>query len=61
MQKGISSSLKFFLDRFRVDLLQDSVVKVLECKKWGHEDSAEADGQNNPHEAAINHCVNAVA
>ena len=60
MQKGISSSLKFFLDRFRVDLLQDGVVQVLESEEGGDEHGAEADGQHDAHEAAVNHSVDAV-
>ena len=52
--------LKFFWDGFRIDLLQDGVVQVLESEEGRDEHGAEADGQHDAHEAAVNHSVDAV-
>jgi hypothetical protein len=51
----------FILDALQVDLLHDCKVEVLEGEEGGDEDSAQANGQHDAHEAAVDHRVDAVA
>ena len=52
---------EFILSSFRINFLHDGEVEVFESEEGRYENRAKTNGQDDAHEAAVDHSVDAVA